>query len=354
MNENEKTKISDLFNSSPNQQDVYGSMNATASHQPENASTGEDLSNPFASDMKTDLAGSQMSMDMSGFSQFFEKQSDSSKKIILGVGIVVIVAGLFFIFTSDSSDEEADSSDFYGDTDTEDNYDENEMEEDNNDENIAEDNLLSDNNDFNEDNNYDDADNYDDMTSDAMSEDMVASGALRLITPMDGQARGYDETAEYALFEWEGSSSATVVFSRNANMNPVEKRVYVSGNSYRLAHPWPGTWYWQVQGDDGDVSEVSRFIVDAPVRRQVAMAPLPSPLSGNGGVVSWTGDTKVARYTVELSQSGWANPAMRYQTSGTSLPLTGVTPGQYQVRVGAFSEVSGRWEYTPPVSVSIE
>jgi hypothetical protein len=34
--------------------------------------------------------------------------------------------------------------------------------------------------------------------------------------------------------------------------------------------------------------------------------------------------------------------------------LEGVTAGAYQMRVGAFSEVSGRFEYTAPASVTVQ
>lgn len=176
-----------------------------------------------------------------------------------------------------------------------------------------------------------------------------------LQTPANGQVRSYDETSEYADFSWGGSPGGKVYFSRYPNMTPVEKSVSVSGNSYRLRHPWPGTWYWSVQNGAG-MSEVASFSVEAAVRRNVFLEqPQPgSAISGNGGVVSWAGDTKVARYKVEISQSSWSQPDFKFQTSGNDLQLQGVAAGSYKLRLGAFSEVSGRWEYTQPVDVTIQ
>ena len=62
----------------------------------------------------------------------------------------------------------------------------------------------------------------------------------------------------------------------------------------------------------------------------------------------------MARYKVEVSQSGWANPEYKFQTSGQDVQMRGVQPGAYQLRVGAFSEVSGRWEYSQPVDVTVQ
>ena len=49
--------------------------------------------------------------------------------------------------------------------------------------------------------------------------------------------------------------------------------------------------------------------------------------------------------------TSWANPAHRFQTSGTSVALNGVPPGSYDFRVGAFSEAAGRWEWQELMSV---
>jgi hypothetical protein len=193
------------------------------------------------------------------------------------------------------------------------------------------------------------------VDTDAPIEGLEGTDRPAALNPPSGSSRSYDETSEYAEFSWEGSPGGYIYFSRNPNLEPVEKRVMVDGNNYRLRHPWPGTWYWKVQNGAG-ASEIASFTVDPAVRRNVALnqPQSGSSLSGNGGLVSWTGDSKVARYKVEISGSGWANPDYKFQTSGNDLQVQGVSVGNYQMRVGAFSEVSGRWEFTQPVDVVVE
>lgn len=182
-----------------------------------------------------------------------------------------------------------------------------------------------------------------------------ATDAPVLAGPADGATRGYDETSGAAEFTWQGSPGGHVVFSRSRTMTPVVMKVKVSGNSYMFDHPWPGTWYWRVDNGAGS-SEVRSFKIGNPVRRNVQLAEPAAggTVSGNGGIVSWTGDSGVAFYRVELTNGSWANPMHKFSTSGTQVQLNGVQAGSYQMRIGAFSEISGRWEYTNPISVTVQ
>jgi hypothetical protein len=133
-------------------------------------------------------------------------------------------------------------------------------------------------------------------------------------------------------------------------------RIQVSGNSFQFQSFHPGTWYWKVENDAG-TSEIRKFVIEKPIRRNVMLAQPQNggSLSGNGGVVSWQGDYGIAFYRVELSTNGsWGAPQYRFATSGTELQLQGVQPGQYQMRVGAFSEVARRWEYQDAVTISVQ
>ncbi len=189
----------------------------------------------------------------------------------------------------------------------------------------------------------------------ALDESAVApTGSVALVSPENGSGRAYDETSGAAEFSWEGEA-AYIVFSRSASMVPESRRVRVSGNSYRFQHPYPGTWYWRVENAEGG-SEVRSFSVTAPDPRALALSqPAPGEaVSGNGGVVSWAEADRVAFYRIEISNSGWANPSHRFATRGTSLSVQGVAPGEYEMRLGAFSEVSGRWEYTSPQPITIQ
>ena len=182
----------------------------------------------------------------------------------------------------------------------------------------------------------------------------AATGSIALTSPESGAAVNYDETQGPATFSWSGDGGY-IVFSRKADMTPEVLRIRVSGNSYRFNHPWPGNWYWKVENDSG-ASEVRSFNVSAPIRRNVAIAAPAAggTLAGNGGQVQWQGDNSVAFYRVEFSTGDWANPQFRFATRGNSVQVQGVSPGQYQMRVGAFSEVSGRWEYTAATAVSVQ
>lgn len=181
------------------------------------------------------------------------------------------------------------------------------------------------------------------------------AGSISLASPDNGASLAYDETQGSAMFSWNGGPG-TIVFSRNSGMQPEVMRVKVSGSSYAFHHPWPGQWFWKVESEGG-ASEVRSFTVAAPVRRNIALsAPAAgASLAGTGGIVSWTGDKAVAYYRVELNQSDdWSNPQFKFSSSGSQVQLNGVSAGQYQLRLGAFSEVSGRWEFTQPISVTVQ
>lgn len=179
------------------------------------------------------------------------------------------------------------------------------------------------------------------------------SGAITLSEPEDGSSLNYDESQGPAVFRWTGGGGH-IVFSRNASMNPVVYRIKVSGNEYAFNQPWPGTWYWKVENASG-ATEVRSFRVNSPTRRSLQITePTGGSVAGNGGVIAWQGDSSIAYYRVELSTSGWANPTHRFATSGNSVKLEGVAAGSYQMRLGAFSEVSGRFEYTSPSTVTVQ
>ncbi len=180
-------------------------------------------------------------------------------------------------------------------------------------------------------------------------------GALSINFPEDGASIAYDETVGPARFSWNGGAG-TLELSRNSSMKPIEMKIPVKKGAYSLHQPAPGKWYWRVKTASGK-SEVRSFTVDAPVRRKLTVtAPAAgATLAGSGGQVTWTGDSKVTYYRVELNNAqDWANPAYKFATAGSVATLQGVNPGAYKMRVGAFSEISGRWEYSSPVDVTIQ
>jgi hypothetical protein len=183
----------------------------------------------------------------------------------------------------------------------------------------------------------------------------AAAGNIQLTSPESGASMPYDETQGSAQFTWNGGPG-TIVFSRHSSMSPEVMRIKVSGQSYSFHRPWPGQWYWKVETEAG-ASEVRSFSVQAPVRRNISLTAPTSgaTVAGTGGAVTWTQDSGVAYYRVELNQSDdWSNPQFKFSSSGSQLQLNGVPAGAYNMRLGAFSEVSGRWEYTSPIKVTVQ
>lgn len=187
--------------------------------------------------------------------------------------------------------------------------------------------------------------------------DSGAPVSVSLVSPIDGASQSYDETSGPAEFSWEGPADR-IVFSRSPSLQPAAMSVALNGaTSYALENPFPGTWYWRVEAAGG-VSEIRSFRINAPERRNF---PIVQPTDGgslpvNSAIISWQAGEKIARYAVEVVNSGesFASPVYRFQTSGTSVALQGVNPGSYDIRVGAFSEVAGRWEWQVIRGVSIQ
>ena len=186
-----------------------------------------------------------------------------------------------------------------------------------------------------------------------VAESFSGSGAIGMLSPADSQVWEYDESKGGAPFEWDGGGS--IVISRSSSMRPEYIRARAPSGRYTLKNPYPGTWYWQVESADGR-SEVRRFTVSAPPRSSIAVSQPAAngALAGEGGVVAWQGQGKVAFYRVEFSNGSFANPQYRFATSGSSVQVSGVAPGAYQMRIGAFSEAAGRWEYTTPQSITVQ
>ena len=321
-------------------------------------------SNPFTGDMKGGEFTSDFGTNTNAVSQIFKGggfgTSEKGKYIIIGVIVLAIaIGGAFLLFDSGDSTESADGGDGteeVGDAATGDQATTDGTEAAKEDGSAATTDQAA----------TDQAAGQT-ATDSAVAEAPAAAptagthagatGSLAIGQPNDGASHDYDETQGPAVFEWTGSADR-IVFSRHANMNPVERSVSLKGKTnYQFDHPYPGTWFWKIENSEG-ASEVRRFVVNPPARRNfpVSQPTSGSSLSGNGGVVSWQGDSKVAWYAVQLVTPGasWATPQYRFGTSGTSIALQGVTAGSYDMRVGAFSEVSGRWEWQEIKGVTVQ
>ncbi len=200
-------------------------------------------------------------------------------------------------------------------------------------------------------------DAYETEANDVMP-NQVVSGSVSLIAPGPNNSIEYNEGLSGAKFTFSGPASH-IIFSRHPSLAFIDRKITLNGgSSYTYTNPKPGTWFWAVMSSDGSQSEVRSFTVSAPARANVTVIqPQPgSSIAANGGIVSWQTSGDVTSYRVEMipgQSNDWANPT-RYATASESAQLNGAEPGQYQMRVGAFSRVSGRWEYTSPFSVSVQ
>jgi len=178
--------------------------------------------------------------------------------------------------------------------------------------------------------------------------------SLELHSPSDGQSFHYNEQIGGIEFSWQSSESATLVFSRSANMDPVYKSVAISGNSYFFRNPYPGLWYWQIQSPDA-ASEIYSVQVLEAIRRNIELTNLADGATiTTDQEITWRGDEGTAYYRIELTNSGWTNPSYRFATGKNSLQIQDISVGSYQLRCGGFSEISGRWEYTHPINVNVQ
>ena len=300
--------------------------------------------NPFTADLKGEFT-SNFGTNTNAVSDLLKSGNDSGRLKILGIAVLavtLVAAGIYLYLPSSGSEDE-----FAGEN-TETAAGEKDPLENADKDPLAKQDLAQ-----------NDAAGGSELTKDSAvstkGEPQVATDAPEALVPKNAKARLYDETSSDAEFTWSGSPGGSISFSRTAGMKNSVRKVKVDGNSYVFRHPWPGTWYWQVENGAGK-SAVQTFSVAAPVRRNIAVSsPQPgATLPGNGGLVSWSADQSVARYKVELSNGDWANPAHRQQTVGNDLQLSGVAPGSYQMRVGAWSEVAGRWEYTTPMAITVQ
>lgn len=310
--------------------------------------------NPFTGDLKGEFS-SDFGTNTNAVSQIFKSNSFASENRMkyLAIGAIVVVAALagFYVMTDPGSDSFEDE---FADELSEEAAPTEDGEED----------ALAEG----EEGATDDAELAEEAADEQANDELEggveqdaaasgSSGAFTLLSPQNGARRPYDETNAPAEFTWEGPADR-INFSRNSSMAPLVKSVSLNGASfYALENPYPGTWYWQVVNGDG-ASEVRMFRVSAPERRSF---PISQPteggnIAGTGGVVSWQAGEKIARYSVEVVASGasFAQPQHRFGTSGTSVALQGVSAGTYDMRVGAFSEVSGRWEWQYIRNVTVQ
>lgn len=357
--------------------------NKNQTESPFSSQTNADQTNPFTGDLKGEFT-SEFGTNTNAVSQIFNNNgfnSQSRTKMVVGiVALVSLLAGGFFYIQSQDSEAQQEDTVLdpqeIGEEDIAEGDDELQQEQveaengKDTEATASEENILA-----------EDAP-APSATADSASE-MIAtktaprarssarsssrsfgstatmgqSGSISVASPIGGADASYNESMAAPRFSWQGNADK-IMFSRSASMRPVYRWADVTGrNSYEFQGVFPGNWYWQLQGPDG-MSDIKSFTISPPSRRQISIIEPQSgaALSGNGGFVAWSSADKVARYQVQFKtpDMSWANPTYRYGTVGTKVAVSGISPGTYDMRVGAFSEVSGRWEWHVMKGIAVQ
>lgn len=174
----------------------------------------------------------------------------------------------------------------------------------------------------------------------------VLGPAPQIISPFHGAEISYDLTKGPALFEWQGQATH-IVFSRHRTMKPIARRFHVSGQtSYAFRGPAPGVWYWRLDRG-GEPGEARSFRVTPPIARTF---PIQEPLSdtqipAEGALVRWQTDAKITWYKALVFDHISGQQVHMQGTSGDHLRLKQLKGGIYDLKLGGFSEVSGKWEW---------
>lgn len=130
--------------------------------------------------------------------------------------------------------------------------------------------------------------------------------------------------------------------------------IYMTGvtdaaGQLRIPNPPPGKVYWRVAGKS-EVTEIS-ILPAAPLNLSMSLG---SSMSAND-TVQWSSNGDAAHFRLEFSSDGsFSNVVYSFSTGKTQLALSGVSPGNYFVRVGGLNVASGRWEFTRGASVEVK
>ncbi len=170
----------------------------------------------------------------------------------------------------------------------------------------------------------------------------------------------YDETSPYITLSWSPKGHYSMILSRSPSLHPVHKRRQLTNrSSYRWKNLIPGTWYGQIQDDDGN--PIKNFTINIKKPQSLALSILkPNALTTfkikNGKkMVEWGADKGAAYYSLQISKEGsFKNLAYRYTTSKPRVVLKDLVPGKYYLRLAGFNKRSGRMEYSLPQQIHVK
>lgn len=117
----------------------------------------------------------------------------------------------------------------------------------------------------------------------------------------------------------------------------------------RIPNPPAGKVYWRVAGKP----EVNEITIAPPAKINIGMQVGAS--IGATDTLQWTANGEVAHYRLEFAgEPTFGSITYSFSTNKTQVALSGVTPGNYFVRVGGLNVASGRWEFTRGSAVEVK
>jgi hypothetical protein len=178
--------------------------------------------------------------------------------------------------------------------------------------------------------------------------------AITNVTPKEGASMVFDLTKGPATFKWQGEATK-IIFSLNKTMKPIARRIDVIGkSSYGFRGIKPATWFWRLDTSLGE-GAVQSFKIRRPKARnfEFTQPVTGSSISRQSAPISWKPAKKVAWYKLIVYRKGGKKAILVKGTSGSKLTINNIKPGQYEMKLGAFSEVSGKWEWKRITDITV-
>ncbi|NBO38988.1 hypothetical protein EBU99_10440 [bacterium] len=130
--------------------------------------------------------------------------------------------------------------------------------------------------------------------------------------------------------------------------------MYIAGTTnkagqLRIPNPPPGKVFWRVAGKS-EVNEIS--IAPAP---KLNLGLKLGASVGASETLQWSSSGSAGHYRLEFSsEPNFAAVSHSFSTNKKQVTLSGVSPGNYFVRLGGLNVASGRWEFTRGSSVEVK
>ncbi|MBM3382835.1 MAG: hypothetical protein FJY29_10380 [Betaproteobacteria bacterium] len=117
----------------------------------------------------------------------------------------------------------------------------------------------------------------------------------------------------------------------------------------RIPNPPAGKVYWRVSGK----TESNEIAISPAPKLNIGMQVGASIAATD--TLQWSADGEAAHYRLEFAgEQNFGSITFSFSTNKKQVALSGVTPGNYFVRVGGLNVASGRWEFTRGSAVEVK